>query len=825
LDLGILTGVLVLSMSTPIAVATGMLAWRNRTLPGARSFLVVIVLAFWWAYTNAIESLVPSLEVKLLWANLGYVSITLLPVAWLAMAVEYAGRREWMSGRRLALFCVMPLVTNVLLWTDSYHHLVRTAAWLDTTGAYLVIGRTWGPWFWTHATYSYALFAAALTLLSVTIFAVPSWYRRKPIAVLIGSLIPLAANLIDTLVPSSTPIDDLTPAVFGLSALVLAWGLLRLQVFDVIPAARYALVENMQDGVLVLDHSGQVVDLNKSAQRLMGRPASQIVGRPLAESWHPWEQVVAPYEAGADHAQIRLGDPENRRNFEVKWSPLIRRKQVIARVVVLTDVTERVLLEESLRDQALTDGLTGLPNRALFMSKLDDAIHRAKRHETELFAVLVLDLDHFKLVNDRLGHLAGDILLQSVATKLQRCIRETDVVARMGGDEFVLLVSEISSQRDLVPVLNRIWEELRAPVYFRQQEVAAAASVGVVLWDAAYRDADDLVRAADTAMYQAKQDGRGCHRIFDEEMHKAVLQTLHDETELRAAIRERAFSLTYQPIVDLKTGAVRSLEALLRWQHPERGTVFPRDFLSVAESSGLILPLGSMAMDEVCAQLSRWQSPRQRISELPVSVNISPRQLTEPDFVASVLGRLTDWRIPSDRLMLEITENALVRDPPKARQAMRKLKGLGLRICLDDFGAGGSSLHHLLAFPVQELKIDPSFISGIAKDRKNLEIVRSLVALAHTLGLEVTAEGVEQKEQWALLKEVGCDGAQGYFIGSPMESDVLIDFLEDLEPGGGVTGQDIPGASAVPSPGASPQSRDQDVHEPAARRPVPAQEA
>ncbi len=820
MDLGILTGVLTLGMSAPIAVAIGLLAWRNRTLAGARSFLAVIVLGFWWAYTNAIESLVPSLEVKLFWANLGYVSITLLPVAWLTMAADYAGHREWMTARRSALFCVMPLLTNVLLWTDPYHHLMRTAAWLDAAGTYPVIGRTWGPWFWIHAAYSYALFAIALTLLAITIFSVSSWYRRKPIAVLIGSVMPLAANLLDTLVPSSTPADDLTPAVFGLAALVLAWGLFRLRIFDVIPAARHALVENMQDGVLVLDHSGQVVDLNKSAQRLIGRPTSQIVGRPLAESWEPWEQIAAPYEAGADHAQVRLGEPENRRNFEVKWSPLVRRKQVIARVVVLTDVTARVLLEESLRDQALTDGLTGLPNRALFMSKLNDAIHRARRHETELFSVMVLDIDHFKLINDRLGHLAGDILLQGVATKLRRCIRETDVVARMGGDEFILLISEISNQRDLIPVLNRIWEELRAPVYFRQQEMVAAASVGVVIWHSTYRDADDMVRAADTAMYQAKQDGRGCHRIFDEEMHKAVLQTLHDENELRAAIRERAFSLTYQPIVDLKTGAVRSLEALLRWQHPEQGTVFPRDFLTVAENSGLILPLGSMTMDEVCAQLSRWQSPRQPIAGLPVSVNISPRQLTEPDFVASVLGRLTDWRIPSDRLMLEITEDALIRDPPKARQAMRKLKGLGIRLCLDDFGAGGSSLRHLLAFPVQELKIDPSFVSGIAEVSKDLEVVRSLVALAHTLGLEVTAEGVERAEQWTLLKEAGCDRAQGYYIGSPMEPHVLIDFLEDLEPDDKVASNAVPQPRTVPSQRESPRARGQGTHQPGACRPL-----
>jgi EAL domain-containing protein (putative c-di-GMP-specific phosphodiesterase class I) len=348
--------------------------------------------------------------------------------------------------------------------------------------------------------------------------------------------------------------------------------------------------------------------------------------------------------------------------------------------------------------------------------------------------------------------------------------------------------------------------------------MVAAASVGVVIWDATYRDADDLVRAADTAMYQAKQDGRGCHRIFDEDMHKAVLQALHDETELRAAIRERAFSLTYQPIVDLKTGSVRSLEALLRWKHPQRGTVFPRDFLTIAEDSGLILSLGAMAMDEVCAQLSRWHSPRQPVTGLPVSVNISPRQLIEPDFVPSVLARLADWRIPSDRLVIEITENALLRDPPKARQAMRKLKGLGIRLCLDDFGAGGSSLHHLLAFPVQELKIDPSLIEGVMAGNRDLEVVRSLVALAHTLDLEVTAEGVEKQEQWTLLGELGCDRAQGYYIASPMEPDVLVDFLDELEPNEPVVPRKAYRPESAPPPGGCPPAQEQDAHPPAAQR-------
>jgi EAL domain-containing protein (putative c-di-GMP-specific phosphodiesterase class I) len=234
-------------------------------------------------------------------------------------------------------------------------------------------------------------------------------------------------------------------------------------------------------------------------------------------------------------------------------------------------------------------------------------------------------------------------------------------------------------------------------------------------------------------------------------------------------------------VVNLRTGTLRSLEGLLRWHHPERGTIFPRDFIAVAEESGLILALGDIALDELCAQMDKWQSSGHPVSRLPVSVNVSSRQLIERDFVPSILGRLGHWRIPFERLMLEITESALSVDPPKAKQAMRKLQGLGVRLCLDDFGAGGSCLHYMTTYPVHELKIDPAFLADIESSSNHLEMLRHLTALAHALSLEVTAEGVERAEQWEQLREAGCDYAQGYYVASPMEPDILLDFLDDLE--------------------------------------------
>jgi diguanylate cyclase (GGDEF)-like protein/PAS domain S-box-containing protein len=804
-------GLILLGATVPIAGGLGWYAWRNRSLPGAWAFVALVPLGLLWAIGDAIELLSADLGTKLLWANVQYFAIVFLPVVWSVMILDYAGHRSWLTRWRIAGLCIVPVATLVILWTDRFHHLMRATTWLDTSGSYAVIGRTWGPWFWVHATYSYALIVIAIGLLVSAIFSLSPLYRRQPLALLLGSAVPMAFGLTNVFSVGFIPAHNYTPALFSVAAIVIGWGLFGFRLFNLIPVARHALVEEMQDGVLVLDQCDRVVDLNRSAQALIGRTAADIVGQPLANCWTAWSQMIAPYAAGANQAELRLGESGNWRHYEVKWSPLTRHQQVVGRTVLLRDVTERALLEESLRSQALTDGLTGLPNRALFMSRLSDVIHQARRHDDALFAVMVLDIDRFKLINDSIGHLAGDVLLQSVATKLKRCVREADTVARMGGDEFIILLHDITSGRDLLPVLERIREELRTPVFFREQEMTAECSAGVVIWDPSYEDPDDLVRAADTAMYQAKEAGRGCHRIFDEKMHAAILRTLKDETDFRIAIRERQFSLAYQPVIDLKTGTLQSLEALLRWHHPERGTVLPDDFINVAETSGLIIPLGEMALDEACSQISRWQAPGHPAVDLPVSVNISPRQLTEPDFFASVLTRLGEWRIPSDRLILEITENALIRDPTKARLVMRKLRGVGVQLCLDDFGAGWSSLQHLTTFPVQALKIDNSFISRVSGDDSDLAVVRSITALAHTLGLKVVAEGVERCEQWRLLEGAGCDSAQGYYIGSPMEPDPLVDYLEDLERGSCALPKSERRSTDVPTAVKAPEPRDVSV--------------
>jgi diguanylate cyclase (GGDEF)-like protein/PAS domain S-box-containing protein len=761
-------------------VVLGAVTWKHRSLPGAIPFIFIAAIATLWSAFNALEMVTQGLEGKLLWNDLQYVSITLMPVAWLIMALDYAGKRSWMRPLPVGGLLLVPLTTIVLLWTNQYHHLMRMSAWLDTSGAHAVLGRTLGWWFWVHTAYSYSAVIAAVLLLALTAYRVPRHYRGQPLMLLTGLAFPVIWNVVYVLFPGVLPRHDFTPATFTVAGIIVIWGLLRFRLFSLVPVARHVLVEGMRDGLLVVDEDDRVVDLNESARRLIGISAARIYGRSLADTWGAWPQLAPAYNAGASRAAISLTHAGTRHDFEVEMSRLTDRDQVIGRLLVLHDVTERSRMEESLRVQALTDALTGLPNRTLFMTKLDDAVRQARRNPSQVFAVVVLDLDRFKPVNDSIGHLAGDALLCSVAERLTKCVRDVDVVARMGGDEFMILLHGVTSAMDVVPVVERIQSELKLPLRVHNQEIISSASIGVAVWEDKSPGPEELLRAADTAMYQAKEAGGGCCRIFDEQMHESVMRALRAEVALRSGINRDEFTLAYQPILDLRTGAVHSIEALMRWRRRDYGTILPGEFIKLAENCGLIVPLGELALEEVCSQLSRWRAPGSPAAGLPVRLNVSPKQLTESDFAQTVLACMDDWRVDPESIILELTETALIRDPLRSKQVMMILREGGLGLCLDDFGTGWSSLGHLTTFPVQHLKIDRSFVGKITQGNTEFEIVRAIIELAHSIGLEVTGEGVEQGEQLALLDELACDHVQGYYVGRPMSPDALVTYLEDL---------------------------------------------
>ncbi|HEX9996968.1 MAG TPA: EAL domain-containing protein [Abditibacterium sp.] len=434
-----------------------------------------------------------------------------------------------------------------------------------------------------------------------------------------------------------------------------------------------------------------------------------------------------------------------------------------------TDISEQIEAKEQLERNAFFDSLTGLPNRALFMNDLSRALASAIRRNKHPFAVLSLDLDRFKTVNDSLGHAGGDALLQQVARRLESCLRPSDTAARLGGDEFTILLVEIEGLGEANRIVERIQRELALPVNIEGQEVFPSASIGIALSSASYGRAENLLRDADTAMYRAKALGRSHLAIFDEAMHAQSLSMLRLETELRHAIDREEFLIVYQPIVALSSGKLAGFEALVRWNHPERGMVSPGEFIPLAEDTGLIIPLDYLVLRAACAQMQKW---RQEIPDqsLFLSVNMSSPQFAQSDVTANIQRVLIETEFPADALKLEITESVLMEDADEAALKFRGLQAIGIQLSIDDFGTGYSSLSYLHRFALNTLKIDQSFVRRIDDTGENAEIVHTIAALARNLQMNVVAEGVETPAQMTQLRAAKCDYGQGYYFARPLSA-------------------------------------------------------
>ena len=443
-----------------------------------------------------------------------------------------------------------------------------------------------------------------------------------------------------------------------------------------------------------------------------------------------------------------------------------------ARLVVSIDVTERLRVEEKLWHAAFYDALTGLPNRALFMERLGMALERAKGRGRGGFAVLFLDLDRFKVVNDSLGHRAGDQLLVQISRRLERTRRAGDTVARLGGDEFAVLVEGVETATDSSRVADRVQRELSMPFDIDGQEVFTSASIGIALGGGPNPvRPEDMLRDADTAMYRAKGMGIAKHAVFDVTMHDRAVAVLQLENDLRRAIERGELRVQYQPIVALGSGKIVGFEALARWQHRQRGTVAPSEFIPLAEETGVIGSLGRWVMQEACTQMRRLQANHPRIPALTLSVNISGRQVLQPDLVEQIDDTLRATGLDARSLRLEITESVLVENAAAATRCLTRLRQLGLQLCIDDFGTGYSSLSYLHRLPIDLLKIDSSFVRTMGSDEKNRRIVETILLLGRNLGVEIVAEGVETAAQAAALHRLGCGLVQGYFFSQPLDID------------------------------------------------------
>jgi diguanylate cyclase (GGDEF)-like protein/PAS domain S-box-containing protein len=438
-----------------------------------------------------------------------------------------------------------------------------------------------------------------------------------------------------------------------------------------------------------------------------------------------------------------------------------------------TDITTRKMEEERLNYDALHDTLTGLPNRVLFMDRLAFRLERTKRHSNELFGVLYLDLDRFKVVNDSLGHSAGDQLLITIATRIQQCLRPEDTVSRLSGDEFAILLNDVQNVNDAVLVSDRIRSSLFATTVLGSIERSPTASIGIAMFNKNYEKPEEILRDADLAMYRAKTLGRNQHQIFDSSMLSGAVALLQMEGDLKHAVAHKEWQVLYQPIVSVKTGKTIGVEALLRWQHPQRGTIMPLDFLTIAEDTGYIVPIGEHVLREACLNVKAWRDAGQ--SGLWVAVNMSARQFHDQYLVGKIAHILADTNLAGDGLRLEVTEGVAMFDFEYTIKILKELEKLGVYALLDDFGTGYSSLNYLKLFPLTVLKIDQSFIQDIQVNKNSEAITLAVIAMARSLNLEVVAEGVENIEQLDFLRSMFCDNVQGFFFSHPLTAKEMTD--------------------------------------------------
>ncbi len=560
-----------------------------------------------------------------------------------------------------------------------------------------------------------------------------------------------------------------------------------------------SLIRSSISGVMVLyalrDVAGSIVDfecrlMNEEAEQLLGRSSNALVGRRLIEHL-PCLKSEGLFDDAVSVIETRLpfrGDRCCKQGGKERWYQIAMVRHGDGIVTTFADVSNRKRTEEQLRHAAEHDTLTGLPSRSLLSDRLDRALNRAKRSPGYKFAVLFLDFDRLKIINDSLGHEVGDQLLISISDRLRANLRDIDtparvdeehLPARVGGDEFVILLDGIQDARDTLIVAERLQKALSTPHQLDGHEVISTASIGIVVVDGNYDCADDILRDADTAMYQAKNSGKGRHVVFDEAMHNDGMQRLKLERELRTAAEQLEFALTYQPIVSLETASLVGFEALIRWPHSERGIILPANFIALAEELGLIVSIGQWVLREAVAQLKRWHDARPDLAPLSMSINLSKQQLTHPELLDDIGAALEETGLPAGSLVLDITESELMGNPENLTPVLEKLRGLGVRLAMDDFGTGHSSLSFLRQAPMDFLKIDRSFINNPGKTRDYGAIIHTVVQLAHNLDMLVVAKGIETPEQLVLMQSLDCNYGQGFLFSKPIDADEAGKLLDD----------------------------------------------
>jgi len=537
-------------------------------------------------------------------------------------------------------------------------------------------------------------------------------------------------------------------------------------------------VDSLPVGVTITGTDGTILFTNPAEHLLHGYEPNELVGKEGRDLVPP--EFAKPLTI----EQMRNLRSWKRERLNVRKDGSVFPAQLISDVVlgaggepmgivtICEDISERKLVEQQMFRHAFYDDLTGLPNRALFLERLGRVVARSRRRPESVYAVLYLDLDRFKLVNDGLGHHIGDQLLVGIARRLEQCLRPADTVARLGGDEFTILADDLKAMDGATQLAERVQAELAMPFSLAGQQVYTSASIGIAVGTQGYHRQEDVLRDADIAMYRAKAQGKARYEVFDRAMHLQAVSLLQLETDLRHAVERNEITAHYQPIVSLGTGEVTGFEALARWPHPRRGTVLPDEFIPLAEETGLILSLGRALLREACRAVARLKDTRQT-----VSVNLSARQLTDGGLLEAIDHALASTGLAPQRLNLEVTESAIMSNADAGIAVLFELRARGVGIQIDDFGTGYSSLSYLQKLPVDTLKIDRSFVSRLDEAGEKAEIVESIIALARSLDLDVIAEGIETERQLARLRMLRCDGGQGFLLSKPMPAEDLRAFL------------------------------------------------
>lgn len=536
------------------------------------------------------------------------------------------------------------------------------------------------------------------------------------------------------------------------------------------------LFESSPQAIALTDSNGNVVDTNRAFTELFGFTTDEM--SPCCENLCPdgKGKIRANLKKILNGQTFRAEDLRRASDgslipVSILGYPFVYDDQISGTFIIYDDISQRKEYERQLSYQSLHDALTGLPNRTLFLKKLDHTLGRSRINPDHNFAVLMLDIDMFKRINDSLGHQAGDNLLIEVGQRIKNCVRHVDTVARMGGDEFAVLLDGFNTPQQVIHIIRAIRNEICRPVRIASKEIVISSSIGIVFKTAEYEHSEHIVRDADISMYKAKELGVNKFKVFNKAMHEKALQSLMIETEIRQGIPENEFFPFFQPVYCLKTRRLAGFEALVRWNHPDRGFLTPNHIIPVAEETGLIVELDRLILLEACQCLSCWLKRYPGSEDLFLTANLSPSQLSKPDLVDALEKILYDTEISCKNIKLEITESAIMERTATSAQNLKRIEEMGIRLAVDDFGTGYSSLAQLQRFPASTVKIDRSFVSRMAEDHESLEIVRAVNALGHSLNMDVIAEGVETRQQLLLLKEIGCDCVQGFYFDKPQNKD------------------------------------------------------